>query len=63
MSRVCEICGKQPATGNQVSHSMRHTRRKRSPNVQRVHAYVDGKRVWITACARCIKSGRVSKVS
>jgi len=63
MSQVCEICGKRPDTGNQVSHSMRHTRRKRTPNIQRVHAYVDGKRVWISACTRCIKSGRVSKVT
>jgi large subunit ribosomal protein L28 len=41
---------------------MRHTRRVRMPNIQRVHAYVDGKKVWINACTRCIKSGKVKKV-
>jgi large subunit ribosomal protein L28 len=61
MSRVCGICGKRPVAGNAVSHSMRHTRRVHAPNLQRVHAVVDGKRTWIRACTRCIKSGRVVK--
>ena len=61
MSRVCEVCGKRPVSGNNVSHSMRHTRRVIAPNIQRVHAVVDGKRTWIRACTRCIKSGRVVK--
>ncbi len=63
MSRICDICGKHLATGNQVSHSQRHTRRVWVPNIQRVHAYVAGKRARINACTRCIKSGRVRKVS
>ncbi len=62
MARVCEICGKRPASGNMISHSHRKTRRVRAPNIQRVHAYVDGKKQWINACTRCIKSGRVQKV-
>ena len=61
MARVCEICGKHPDSGNSVSHSQRRTRRTRVPNIQRVRAYVEGKRVWINACTRCIKSGRVKK--
>ncbi len=62
MARVCEICGKGPATGNTISHSHRKTRRVRAPNIQRVHAYVDGNKRWINVCTRCIKSGRVKKV-
>ena len=61
MSRVCEVCGKRPVSGNSVSHSARRTRRVRAPNVQSVHAVVDGKRKRICACTRCIKSGRVVK--
>jgi len=61
MARVCDICGKRPVAGNRVSHSNRHTRTARVPNVQRVHAYIDGKKVWVNACTRCIKSGRVVK--
>lgn len=63
MARVCEICGKRPVAGNTISHSHRRTRRMRVPNIKRVHAYVDGKRAWINACTRCIKSGRVTKVT
>jgi len=63
MSRICEVCGKRPVAGNSVSHSNRHTRRVRAPNLQRVHAVVSGRRSWIRACTRCIKSGRVTKAS
>lgn len=34
MSRVCEITGKSPMSGNNVSHSMRHTKRRFLPNLQ-----------------------------
>ncbi len=63
MSRVCEVCGKKPAVGNKVSHSLRHTRRVWAPNLQRVHAMVNGKKKWIRACTRCIKSGRIVKAT
>lgn len=36
MSRVCELTGKRPITGNNVSHSNRHTRRRFLPNLQQV---------------------------
>ncbi|PIZ30430.1 MAG: 50S ribosomal protein L28 [Alphaproteobacteria bacterium CG_4_10_14_0_8_um_filter_53_9] len=34
MSRVCELTGKRTATGNNVSHSNRHTKRTFRPNLQ-----------------------------
>ena len=63
MSRICEVCGKKPLVGNAVSHSKRRTLRVRVPNLQRVHAVVEGKKKWIRACTRCIKSGRVVKAA
>ena len=36
MSRKCEICGKGQVSGNTVSHSNRHTRRKWNANIQTV---------------------------
>ncbi|MGF1605847.1 MAG: 50S ribosomal protein L28 [Rhodothalassiaceae bacterium] len=36
MSRVCELTGKRPVTGYNVSHSNRHTKRRFLPNLQRV---------------------------
>lgn len=34
MARICEITGKKPLTGNKVSHSMIHTKRRQLPNLQ-----------------------------
>jgi len=39
MSRVCEITGKGTMSGNNVSHSNRHTRRKFYPNLHNVTIY------------------------
>ncbi len=61
MSRVCDICGKKPMVGNNVSHSHKVTKRRFKPNIQRVRAVSNGSVKHITACTTCIKSGRVVK--
>ena len=61
MAKICDICGKGPATGNNVSHSHNKSRRRWLPNLQRVHAIVDGTAKRIKACTTCIKSGKVLK--
>jgi large subunit ribosomal protein L28 len=33
MSQRCEVCGKRPITGNNVSHSKVHTKRRFLPNL------------------------------
>lgn len=58
---VCENCGKKPMFGNKRSFSMRATRRKFLPNIQRVRVMVNGKYVQKELCAKCIKT--LSKVS
>ncbi len=63
MARVCEICGKGPRSGNNVSHAHNLTKRKWYPNLQRVHAIVDGVRKRIRVCTRCIRSGKVIKAA
>jgi large subunit ribosomal protein L28 len=52
----CEVCGKGPQFGNNVSHSMRHTKRRFNANLQRLRVNADGvqKRVYI--CAKCLKT-------
>ena len=42
MAQQCDICGKKPSFGMNVSHSHRRTKRRWNPNVQRVRALVDG---------------------
>jgi large subunit ribosomal protein L28 len=43
MSRICEICGKKPLTGNNVSHAHNVTKRRFNPNLQRVRAVLNGR--------------------
>ena len=61
MARLCEVCGKTVASGNLVSHSNIKTKRRWSPNVQRVKTLVDGKPVRMTVCTRCLRSGKVKR--
>ena len=42
MAAVCEICGKHPSFGMNVSHSHRRTKRRWNPNIQRIRVVVDG---------------------
>jgi len=63
MARVCEICGKGPITGHNVSHANNKTPRRWYPNLQRVRAVVDGAVRRIRVCTQCIKSNRVAKAS
>ena len=61
MAKVCEICGKKPITGNNVSHSHHKTRRRWLPNLQRVRAQVNGVVKRIKVCTNCLKSEKVMK--
>ncbi len=61
MSKICEICGKKPLTGNNVSHAHNVTKRRFNPNLQRVRAVLNGRTKKIMVCTSCIKSGNVVK--
>lgn len=57
MSQRCAVCGKGPMTGNNVSHSKRHTRRRFMPNLQPTHVQKpDGRQVRARVCTRCIRT-------
>lgn len=62
MSRVCDICGKRPGFGNNVSHSQRRTRRTWLPNIQTVRTSAGGgtsRRVRV--CTSCLKAGKIAR--
>lgn len=61
MARVCEICNKGAISGNNVSHSNRHTRRVWLPNIRTVKAIVNGTPKRIQVCTRCLRSGKVQR--
>lgn len=61
MAKVCDICGKKPLVGNNVSHAHNKTKKVWQPNLQSVNAVVNGQKRKIKACTRCIRSGAVTK--
>lgn len=61
MARECAICGRRVSHGRSVSHSGKRSPKARAPNLQRVHAVIDGVRRRIRVCTRCLKAGKVQK--
>ncbi len=61
MSKVCQICGKGPQTGNSVSHAHNKNRRRWNPNLQRVKAKINGSVKRVRVCTSCLRSGKVLK--
>lgn len=51
----CDVCGKTPQFGHNVSHSMRRTKRQFRPNIQRVKVMENGRLVSKYMCTRCIR--------
>ncbi len=63
MAATCDICGKGPTFGNNVSHAHNKTKRRWNPNLQQVRAIQKGQIKKIKVCSRCIRSGAVVKVA
>jgi large subunit ribosomal protein L28 len=75
MTKQCEVCGKKPALGNQVTHRGKAkylggvgtkvtgiSRRTFAPNLQNVHVSLpNGSRRKMLVCVQCIRSGAVVK--
>ena len=57
----CDVCGKGPGFGNNISHSHRRTRRRWNPNIQTVRAVVGGTPKRLNVCTSCIKAGKVTR--
>lgn len=53
---TCDKCGKKTTFGHNRSHSMRATKRKYKPNLQKVTVFEDGRTVRKTLCTRCIRT-------
>ena len=48
MARVCQITGKTPMVGNNVSHAHNKTRRRFMPNLQRRRFWVESENRWVS---------------
>jgi large subunit ribosomal protein L28 len=48
MTRVCEVTGKRPVTGNTVSHANNKRRRRFLPNLHTQRFWLEGEKRWVT---------------
>ncbi len=58
MSRVCQVSGKRPLVGNNVSHAHNRTKRRQLPNLQKKRIYIPEEKRFVTVriSARAIKT-------
>jgi large subunit ribosomal protein L28 len=47
MSRVCQVTGKKPVSGNNVSHANNRTRRRFLPNLHTHKFWVESENRWV----------------
>ncbi len=47
MSRVCQVTGKRPMSGNNVSHANNRTKRRFLPNLQWQRFWVESEKRWV----------------
>lgn len=48
MSKVCQVTGKRPITGHNVSHAKNHTKRRFLPNLQSHRFWVEAEKRFVT---------------
>ena len=61
MSKRCDVCGKGPLFGNNVSHANNKTRRRWNPNLQKLRVIVKGAIKALKVCSRFLKADKVQK--
>ncbi len=64
MAKRCEVCGKGPQFGNNVSHANNRTRRRFDPNLQSIRVQrPQGGAQKMKVCTSCIKAGKIAKAA
>ena len=53
MSQKCQLTGKKPLTGNNVSHANNKTKRRQIPNLQRKRIYVEELQKFVRVRISC----------
>lgn len=62
MARVCEICGKGPIAGNNVSKSNVKVKTRWLPNLLKVRVKAGDSVQNVKVCTKCLKANKVNKV-
>ena len=53
MSRICQVTGKQPMSGNNVSHANNRTRRRFLPNLHVRKFWLENEKRWVRLRVSC----------
>lgn len=61
MAQRCDVCGKGPVVGHQISHAHNVTKRRWLPNLVPMRAVVNGRIRRARVCTRCLRGGKVTK--
>ena len=56
MAKECDMCGKKPVSGHNVSHSNIKTKRRFMPNLQSVRLTLGGTSKKVKLCTSCLKT-------
>jgi large subunit ribosomal protein L28 len=62
MSKVCQLTGKRPIAGNNVSHSKRRTKRRFLPNIQKKRYYIPETDQWVTLKVSAYAMRNINKI-
>jgi large subunit ribosomal protein L28 len=61
MSQVCDICGKRPLYGHNVSHSHKKTLRRWEPSLRKIRIEDKRKIKVVKVCNKCVKAGKIKR--
>ena len=61
MANICEVCGKKPVFGNNISHAHNKTKRKFMPNLQKIRVQTTSGVKRMKVCTSCIQANKVLK--
>jgi len=62
MSRECQVTGKKPLVGHNVSHSNRHTKRRFEINLRSKRFWLEDEKRWITIRVSARGMRRIDKL-
>jgi len=63
MAFKCDICGKGPLVGNNISHANNKTKKRSLPNLQSLRCNFKGSIKRVRVCTRCLKAGKVQNAA